>query len=157
MNWWGKWRSDPAKRALVSQALQSLTQKVVSQDKDLETLQAEDAHTVVMQGGLPVTWQDPDGNTLRGRNAQIASLDGQAIGTFARAPTATCAECKYFNLKQGREALVKQRFAERLVLEEEWKLRHLGGEIDHMGVCAAGDGNMATFTMSPACGQFSKR
>lgn len=156
-NFWTAWRKDPALRAKASEALIKLTGRVGRENKSLEQLKAEDARTQVMRGGVPVMWTDPSGRRLAGRNAHIRTADGHELSNFAVAPAATCAECKHFDIANGRKEIVKQRFAERLVLEEEWALRHLGGEVDHMGLCGETDGGLATFTMSVACANFRRR
>lgn len=156
-NFWSEWRKNPAMRARASQVLAAIAGKAGASEKSLEQLQAEDANTQVIRGGLPVVWGDPSGNKLRGKGAKIVTADGRQVSNFAVAPSATCAQCAHFDIANGRKEIVKQRFAERLVLEEEWALRHLGGSLDHMGLCGQDNGSLATLTMSPACPAFKPR
>jgi hypothetical protein len=156
-NPWTEWRKNPRLRAIASAAMAKVTAKLAGTEKSIEQLQAEDANTQVVRGGVPVVWSDPSGRRLRGKGASIVTPDGKQVSNFAVPPNATCAECAHFNITEGRKEIVRQKFAERLVLEEEWALRHLGGSIDHMGLCGRANGDLATLTMSPACDGFKPR
>jgi hypothetical protein len=69
-------------------------------------------------------------------------------------PNFICGFCRYFDLENGRKEIVRQRFAERLVYDEQWKLRHLGAPVDTLGLCGASNGEVATSFVSKGCDQF---
>jgi hypothetical protein len=48
----------------------------------------------------------------------------------------TCGTCRKFRLKMGQETMQRERFLERLVIEEGWKTKHLGAPPSAMGLCA---------------------
>jgi hypothetical protein len=109
----------------------------------------------VKKFGLPVHMQNSDGSVkLRGRDAQIVTPDAAQVRQFAdMAPRKVCGDCKHFDLEKGREEIIKQRFAEKLVNDYEWALRHLGGPVDTVGLCGMSGGSMACLVTSPACEQ----
>lgn len=110
------------------------------------------------QLGLPVQWQDGERRHLpvAGRPAQVVGATAQEVENFAQAAHRTCGSCRYFDLKVGQTEMVKQRFGERLVLEQDWMLHHLGAPVDHMGMCKASGGTMVTSTVTNAdsCDQY---
>lgn len=74
---------------------------------------------------------------------------GQKLGTLVFRPTArdieqysnagihtTCASCAKFRHRAGQEQMRRERFLERLVRENEWKLHHLGAPPESFGLCA---------------------
>jgi len=70
-----------------------------------------------------------------------------------------CGECKYFELAEGQKQMEAQRFVERLVREQEWKVEHLCSPTNALGLCGAADagtGGDQTITgrMHMACDQF---
>jgi hypothetical protein len=92
---------------------------------------------------------------LRGRDARIVAPSDQEVADFAVSQRrTTCGSCKHFDLENGREEIIRQRFAERLVLEEKWQLKHLGAPIEAIGLCGASGGEMATTFLSMACDQY---
>jgi hypothetical protein len=150
-----EWRKDKRKRAKASKHLKVLGNKTLAEDKDIETLERENAGAHVTEGGVPVLWGNSAGQKLRGREARIKSAtpDERHMATTKT----TCSMCDYFDIKNGRKEIMKQRFPEKLVLEYEWALRHLGGSIDHLGLCGRSNGELCVTTMSPACDGFRER
>lgn len=135
-----------------AEAAKQLQERIVAEDKDIDTLRDEVRDAAVMRGGVPVTYTGGEGKThLRGHNARVVhGASPHEIENYARPPSRTCGSCKFFNLHQGRREIVKQRFAERLVIDEQWKLQHLGAPMDHMGICDQSQGQMVTSTISNA-------
>jgi hypothetical protein len=146
-----KLRADPNWRARVGAAAAKAAERAVASG-DLETKLTETERMQPMRGGLPVQYRSSDGKThLRGTNAPVVhTATAQEVENFTQVPSRTCGLCRYFELEKGREKIVRERFAERVVLENEWKLHHLGAPLDHMGVCGASNGTMATSTMADA-------
>lgn len=102
-------------------------------------------------GGLPVSWhQGSNPNPVTVSEAQVNAFKQQADGF-------TCGNCKFFDLKTGQKEMVKQRFADRLVRDEKWKLHHLGTPLAWTGLCGASNGELATSVVSKACDQFRPR
>jgi len=106
--------------------------------------------------GLPTTWGDRD-NPVRGPDAKVIVADDKEVASYGFGGHRVCGECKYIDLENGRREIIKQRFGERLVREQEWQLKHLGVPPDALGLCGAGDGEMATTVVSKACDQFRPR
>lgn len=48
-----------------------------------------------------------------------------------------CGQCKYFDHSEGQKRMIRERFAEQLVIEHGWKLHHLGSSIEQLGICGA--------------------
>lgn len=76
-------------------------------------------------------------------------LPGRKLGSFVLQPTprdidlytnaerhVTCASCAKFRLRAGQEQMQRERFLERLVRENEWRIRHLGAPPETFGLCA---------------------
>lgn len=109
-------------------------------------------------GGIAVNWTDGvTGKThLRTQLAQPSAHD---VAVFSNPRAETCGNCKYFDLEGGRKEILRQRFAEKLVREYEWKMRHLGAPVDAIALCGAsaagGGGSLLAVTfMSKSCDQF---
>jgi len=153
-----KWRKDPNKRARADRHLKVVQDQVQKQDKSIEDLELENAQSEVMEGGIPVMWGTPGmKRAIRGRNASIKTPDSKEQAQFQQQGKLTCSSCEHFNIKTGREEIIKQDFARRLVLEQEWALRHLGAGLDHLGLCDQANGELAVTTMSPACDRWCAR
>lgn len=108
---------------------------------------------------LPSTWRDPQsGKTHIGKPVNIVAPNAQDVKRFAGGrANAVCGHCKYFDLENGRKEIVRQRFGEKLVKEFEWKLRHLGGPVDSIGLCGASGGQTAVCFVSTACDQYREK
>lgn len=112
----------------------------------------------VTKVGVPTTWANADGSAVvRGEPTQVITPSAQQIEAFKESPRAVCGHCKYFDLENGRKEIVRQRFAERLVHDQEWKLKHLGGPPDSIGLCGASGGELATTFVSKACDQYREK
>ena len=106
--------------------------------------------------GIPTTWQDSSGKThLKGPATRVVTPTQSELEEFTRArPFDICGYCKYFDLENGRKEIARQRFAERLVHDERWKLHHLGAPVDAIGLCGASNGELATSYLSRGCDQY---
>lgn len=71
-----------------------------------------------------------------------------------------CGECKHFELAEGQRLMEAQRFVERLVREQEWKLHHLCSPANQLGLCgqstsgAPGENVTITGRITKACDHF---
>lgn len=151
-------RKDPNWRAAATEVARD-TEERVQHAGDLE----EKLHDSLqpMRAGIPVTFVDDYGNPttqMRGRDAQVVGITAKDVENYASAPSRVCGECRHFQLQAGRREIVKQKFLQRLVLEEEWKIRHLGAPADHLGICGQ-QPSLVTSTIADAgtCNGFSRR
>lgn len=125
-----------------------------------ETTEEELKHEIIHRGpakplGIPVHWEDGAGKThLRGPDARVVTPNDQDVALYSNVPLAVCGDCKYFDLEKGREEMARQRFAERLVREEKWKMKHLGSPADALGLCGASGGQMVTGFATKSCDQY---
>lgn len=136
-------------------------------DKVEEMLHAPDeaetamiALTTPITTNLPTTWHDAAGKThLRGAGTQVVPANADDIKNYGFAPTRVCGTCKHFNLRNGREEIAKQKFAHRLVRENQWQMHHLGVPLDQLGLCGQSNGELATTSISNAgnCAGYSMR
>ena len=109
-------------------------------------------------GGLPVNWTDGRTGKTHMRT-HLATPSAHDVQVFSSPRAQTCGGCKYFDLEAGRKEIMRQRFAEKVVRDYEWKLKHLGAPIDAIALCgasAAGGGGelLAVTFMSKSCDQF---
>lgn len=90
-----------------------------------------------------------DGAVPMSDNRTPPPLPGRKLGSFVLQPTprdidlytnaeqhVTCASCAKFRLRAGQEQMQRERFLERLVRENEWRIRHLGAPPETFGLCA---------------------
>ena len=108
--------------------------------------------------GLPVNWTDGETGKTHFQT-RLATPDAHERMVFGSPRAQTCGNCKYFDLENGRVEILRQRFAEKLVREYEWKMKHLGAPPDAIGLCGASAGGgggdlMAVTFVSAACDQF---
>ena len=150
-----EWRKDPKVRAKASRHLKTLSNKALVENKSAEDLQRENAGAQVTEGGIPVMWGNSAGQKLRGQDARIKT-PSQQEQAMSQTRT-TCSQCEYFDVKNGRKEIVRQRFAEKLVLEYEWALRHVGGSVDHLALCGRSNGELCVTSMTPICDGFRER
>ena len=129
-------------------SLTDLVARALHRNRDQEDLQAEAAKATPRKMGLPTTWRSGD-ETVTGRTVTLATREEHR--SVEQPPVKTCGSCRFFNVKQGQVEMMKQKFADRLVLEDEWKLHHLGAPIDHLGLCEQSGGSMLTSTVAKAC------
>lgn len=151
-------RDDPAWRALATEVARDVEERVQHagdiDEKMHDTLQAT-------QVGVPVDFVDDYGNPttrLPGRAPVVRGVTAKDVENYAQAPKNVCGECRHFRLAEGRKEIVKQKFLQRLVLEEHWKISHLGAPADHVGICGQ-QPSMATSTIANVrnCPGFSRR
>lgn len=150
-----EWRKDPRKRAAASKHLRVLSDQAITENKSADELQQENVGARVLEGGIPVMWGNTAGHRVRGQSANITTPNAEQR-EMAQVEK-TCAACVYFDVKNGRKEIVRQQFAEKLVLEYEWALRHIGGGVDHLALCARSNGELCVTSMSPACDGFRER
>ena len=118
---------------------------------DREQLEAEFARAVQPQG-LPTTIRS--GPHAVQTTTTVVRPSVNDVLVFGDRGALTCGSCKYFDLENGRKEIVRQRFGEKVVKDYEWKLRHLGADVDAIGLCGASGGEMATSFVSKACDQY---
>lgn len=105
---------------------------------------------------LPTEWRDGhSGSRAPGKRIQIVTQDEVAV--FGNPRANVCGNCKFFDLESGRKEIVRQRFGEKLVKEYEWQLKHLGADVDAIGLCGASGGETAVSFVSKSCDQFRPR
>lgn len=124
-------RSDPHAREGVTKALAQEAERVLGDDEEIEDKLRETAS--MPTSGL----------------VQVSDKDSEM---YSRAPVRTCGTCKFFNLKGGQREMIRQKFPERLVLDEQWALKHIGAPLDHAGLCDASGGQTMTTTVADASG-----
>lgn len=121
-----------------------------------EDLEHEYQTSTPMKFGLPTTWKNSDGSViLDGPRSNIVVPTPREVQSYGEdIPRNVCGHCRYFDLEKGRNEIVRQKFLERVVHDEKWKMKHLGGPVDALGLCGASGGEKATFYVSKACDQF---
>jgi hypothetical protein len=100
-------------------------------------------------GSLPVTWSNGQ-QQIQGKRALVVAPDASETARFASPRAATCADCVSFDLEAGQRAMAKERFLERLVIENNWKTKYLGSPPQTMGFCRQGDHTL-TSAFAAAC------
>lgn len=117
-----------------------------------DTALREAAVSAPKQMGLPVQFRDGhSGRSAGAQRARVERVSAQDIRNYASAPRNVCGTCRFFHLKRGQEAIVKQKFLDRLVREEGWQTKHIGAPPDHLGLCGQSNGELAVTTVSPGC------
>ena len=88
--------------------------------------------------GVPTHFEDPGRKVrMRSKDTRVVAPNRQQLEVYgSQQVPMTCGQCEHFDLEGGRKQIIEERFAERLVREENWKLRHLGAPVDALGVCA---------------------
>jgi hypothetical protein len=109
---------------------------------------------------MPVVWKGADGSAIRSESpvvhpSQMDPLEREMLTETYK----TCGQCRYFEKAHGQAEMVRQRFVERLVREDNWQVRHLVSPLNELGVCGAHDSGkggeqMLTGTMHKACDQW---
>lgn len=126
------------------------------QTADLETLRNKLGNTAP-GNAIPVTWKNGHtGQKMKGRPL-IVLPDAEEAELFSARSRQICGGCKYFDLETGRKEMSRQGFAQKLVHEYDWKLRHLGADPEAIGLCGASGGKTATSVISKACDQYRER
>jgi hypothetical protein len=107
---------------------------------------------VTPESSLPVVE-----NGKRVSSAQVHQPSARELKLYQDGNIKVCGNCKFFDLESGRREMIRQRFPERLVKEQEWKIHHLGAKLDELGLCGASGGSTATGFMSKACDQYREK
>jgi hypothetical protein len=145
-------KDDPDWRAFAGAVAKDAAERAVHAG-DIEEQLADVGNLQGLQGGLPVQFVDdhmmPTQRLFGKRAPIVAGATARDVENFARAPTRVCGTCRHFQLQEGRKEIAKQRFLERIVLEDKWKMQHLGAPPDHLGICGQKP-SMATSTVSNA-------
>lgn len=129
-----------------------------AEGRTVDELLRDAAAATPTKAGLPTTWKDRDsGVSVRGNNMPIVRPDRQQVEAFSAPNQTVCGQCRSFNIEKGREEIIKQRFAERLVKEQEWKMHHMGAPPDSIGLCDQSGGELATTVVSKSCPHFRPR
>lgn len=114
---------------------------------------------------LPTTWIDGQrrGHRTPGPATPVMMPSEEEVSRYGPVAEAleelrVCGACRFFDHQGGREEIMRQRFLERLVREEEWKLEHLGAPPDDLGLCGQSNGEMVTSKMASAhnCDMFRR-
>ena len=111
--------------------------------------------------GMPVDWKD-GGTGKTHLRTMIAAPNDRERAVFGSQRAEVCGHCKYFDLEGGRKEIMRQRFAEKLVKDYEWKVKHLGAPPDAIALCGAsasgGGGELLAVTfVSASCDQFRRK
>jgi hypothetical protein len=134
-----------------------LFRRAKAEGRSTDELLDEAARARPQKLGLPTVWGDRDKPVLRGKDTRVVLPDGKEVMSYGFGGHAVCGECRYFDIDAGRQKIIDERFAERLVNDQEWQLKHLGVPVDSVGLCGAGGGELATTTVSKACDQYRPR
>lgn len=142
--------------------LTDLFRKAAYEDRPLEELQHETEQATPRKMGLPVTWETRDLPAMKGPDARVTLASEEEVATFADPDMrATCGSCVYFELEAGRRQIIAERFAERLVQEQEWQLKHLAVPPEMLGVCGASNAGsgaeLCTTIISKSCDNYRER
>lgn len=101
-------------------------------------------------GSLPVTWSNGQ-QRVAGKSALVVAPTAQEQERFASPRQGKCCtDCVFFDLQAGQRAMEKQRFLERLVIENQWKTKYLGAPPKTMGFCKQTDATL-TSAFATAC------
>ena len=109
------------------------------------------AKYTTMSDTIPVDWGG------RRTSSLVLQPSKQDLEQYANAERhLTCGTCVKFRLRAGQEQMRRERFLERLVLEEGWKVKHLGAPPSTMGLCAETNDTL-TSAYSRACEHYRDR
>jgi hypothetical protein len=109
---------------------------------------------------MPVVWKGKDGEAIRSTSPVVHPDEMDPLEREMLTETfQTCGGCKYFERAHGQAEMVRQRFVERLVREDNWQVRHLVSPLNELGICGAHDSGKGgeqtlTGTMHKACDQW---
>ncbi len=133
-----------------------LFRRASAENRSADELLEIAARATPQKMGLPTTWGDRDA-PVRGPDAKVVLPDGEQVRSYGFGGHRVCGECNYFDVENGRKEIIKQRFGERLVREQEWQLKHLGVPPDSLALCGASGGELAVTVVSKCCDQFRSR
>lgn len=138
-----------------SQNETDLFRKARSEGRDLEDLQREAQAARPSHLGVETSWEEGlSGSTARGVDSSVIRPSPAELESYGSPGGETCGSCKAFDLEKGRQKIIDERFAERLVHDEQWQLRHLCVPPDHIGLCGQSGGEMAVTVISKACDHY---
>ena len=126
-------------------------------EADLEEVQARASAASPEVMGLPTQWRrGASGEPYqRGPDARVHLATADEVNSFGDPRTPTCGSCVNFDLSNGRKLAIQQKFAQRLVNEEGWQLKHaLTAPADSMAVCREGDGDLLVPVHAKACDHY---
>jgi hypothetical protein len=108
-------------------------------------------------GSIPVTITNPSsGRTVAGKRALVVAPNAGEVGAYSNARAQTCGTCRKFRLHDGQAAMAKQRFLERIVIEEGWKTKYLGASPKTYGLCAETNETITSY-LTTACEHWRDR
>jgi hypothetical protein len=139
-------------------SLTDLFRRARARGRSIEELQREASRATPHKLGLPTSWGERDSPAImRGPNAVIAPTQSE-IEVYSEQGGQVCGACKCFEIHdQARGKIIGEQFADRLVHENEWKLKYLGVPPEHLGLCAQSNGDLAVTIVSRACPEFRPR
>lgn len=98
---------------------------------------------------LPLTWSN--GQQRTPGHSLVQQATPEDVSLYGDSRRLTCASCKHFRHEAGQAAMAKERFVERLVIEEQWKVRHLGCSPKDYGFCQEHGKSTITSLHAQAC------
>ena len=144
-------RADPEWRQRTAAAAKQIAEDATTAG-NLEEKVVEAQTMTAMRAGLPVSFHNGERhNAPTGRTSAplVHGATAQEIENFAQPASRTCGMCKNFQLNEGRREIARQNFLPRLLLEEGFRMKHLGAPPDHLGICGAKP-SMVTSTVANA-------
>jgi hypothetical protein len=101
------------------------------------------------------------GQLIETRESAIVAPNAKDMALYSGAEAQkTCGSCAHFERDVGQARIQGQRFVERLVQEEGWKVEHLCSPVNQLGLCglweggeSGGKGSTLTGPMHRACDQ----
>lgn len=104
---------------------------------------------------LPVSWSNGQ-QRVPGRSL-VATPSAEDLKLYGDQRRLTCGSCRHFRHEAGQAAMEKERFVERLVIEEQWKVRHLGCSPKDYGFCQQHGKSTITSLHAQACDQHTPK
>lgn len=102
--------------------------------------------------GLETTWTGA-GHTFNTETAVVQPSE-RDLARYG-APTTVCGNCRHFDIGDiAREKIRRERFYERLVREEGWKVKHLCSHPADLGLCGLSNGDTLTGRLHKGCDQY---
>lgn len=105
---------------------------------------------------IPTVWRTSDGRAIINDSPVVAPDMSDA--KLLESAHNVCGTCKYFELIEGQKLMEAQKFVERLVREDKWRVHHLASPLNQLGICGAasnpGGDETITGKMTKACDQW---
>lgn len=112
---------------------------------------------------LPVLWQNGGTGERAGVTESRVIIPGEEEMAGISLTGQICGNCRHFARREGQKRMDDQRFLERLVREDKWKVEHLGAPPTELGLCGlsvGGDttrrGAMLTSWNAKGCGEWAQ-